>query len=160
MFSCVSQHNGQCVLGMRWGMLFLSFYYSLSGLRCCNFVSVISDTISCGSLIKGKCPLLRLNFYAVAALNTILGRWGKKASSEWKISGEPCSGYAIDKTDWDYYPNINPFIKCDCTDSNNTVCHITKLYVHFLLLILFSLAVHHVLDAGSKRVHIYHPPNK
>uniref|UniRef100_A0A0E0PJQ5 non-specific serine/threonine protein kinase n=1 Tax=Oryza rufipogon TaxID=4529 RepID=A0A0E0PJQ5_ORYRU len=65
----------------------------------------------------------------VAALNTILGRWGKKASSEWNISGEPCSGYAIDKTDWDYYPNINPFIKCDCTDSNNTVCHITKLRV-------------------------------
>ncbi|EEC78861.1 hypothetical protein OsI_19214 [Oryza sativa Indica Group] len=78
---------------------------------------------------EGKCPLLRLNFYAVAALNTILGRWGKKASSEWNISGEPCSGYAIDKTDWDYYPNINPFIKCDCTDSNNTVCHITKLRV-------------------------------
>uniref|UniRef100_A0A0D3G586 non-specific serine/threonine protein kinase n=1 Tax=Oryza barthii TaxID=65489 RepID=A0A0D3G586_9ORYZ len=65
----------------------------------------------------------------VAALNTILGRWGKKASSEWNISGEPCSGYAIDKTDWDYYPNINPFIKCDCTDSKNTVCHITKLRV-------------------------------
>uniref|UniRef100_A0A0E0I865 non-specific serine/threonine protein kinase n=1 Tax=Oryza nivara TaxID=4536 RepID=A0A0E0I865_ORYNI len=78
---------------------------------------------------EGKCPLLRLNFYAVAALNTTLGRWGKKASSEWNISGEPCSGYAIDKTDWDYYPNINPFIKCDCTDSNNTVCHITKLRV-------------------------------
>uniref|UniRef100_A0A0D9ZWD4 non-specific serine/threonine protein kinase n=1 Tax=Oryza glumipatula TaxID=40148 RepID=A0A0D9ZWD4_9ORYZ len=63
----------------------------------------------------------------VAALNTILGRWGKKASSEWNISGEPCSGYAVDKTDWDYYPNINPFIKCDCIDSNNIVCHITKL---------------------------------
>uniref|UniRef100_A0A0E0DP18 non-specific serine/threonine protein kinase n=1 Tax=Oryza meridionalis TaxID=40149 RepID=A0A0E0DP18_9ORYZ len=63
----------------------------------------------------------------VAAMNTILGRWGKKASSEWNISGEPCSGYAVDKTDWDYYPNINPFIKCDCIDSNNTVCHITKL---------------------------------
>uniref|UniRef100_A0A0E0L0C4 non-specific serine/threonine protein kinase n=1 Tax=Oryza punctata TaxID=4537 RepID=A0A0E0L0C4_ORYPU len=65
----------------------------------------------------------------VEALNTILGRWGKKASSEWNMSGEPCSGYAVDKTDWDYYPNINPFIKCDCTFSNNTVCHITKLRV-------------------------------
>nr|AAT85157.1 hypothetical protein [Oryza sativa Japonica Group]AAU44121.1 unknown protein [Oryza sativa Japonica Group] len=64
-----------------------------------------------------------------AALNTILGRWGKKASPEWNISGELCSGFATDKTDWDYYPNINPFIKCDCTDSNNTLCHITRLRV-------------------------------
>uniref|UniRef100_A0A0E0L0B9 non-specific serine/threonine protein kinase n=1 Tax=Oryza punctata TaxID=4537 RepID=A0A0E0L0B9_ORYPU len=62
-----------------------------------------------------------------AALNTILGRWGKKASSEWNISGEPCSGLASDNSDWDYYPNINPFIKCDCTFGNNTLCHITKL---------------------------------
>uniref|UniRef100_A0A0E0HBN2 non-specific serine/threonine protein kinase n=1 Tax=Oryza nivara TaxID=4536 RepID=A0A0E0HBN2_ORYNI len=65
--------------------------------------------------------------HAAAALNTILGRWGKKASPEWNISGELCSGFATDKTDWDYYPNINPFIKCDCTDSNNTLCHITRL---------------------------------
>uniref|UniRef100_A0A0E0DP04 non-specific serine/threonine protein kinase n=1 Tax=Oryza meridionalis TaxID=40149 RepID=A0A0E0DP04_9ORYZ len=63
------------------------------------------------------------------ALNTILGRWGKKASSEWNISGEPCSGLASDKSDWDNYPNINPFIKCDCTFSNNTLCHITRLRV-------------------------------
>uniref|UniRef100_A0A0E0PJP7 non-specific serine/threonine protein kinase n=1 Tax=Oryza rufipogon TaxID=4529 RepID=A0A0E0PJP7_ORYRU len=64
-----------------------------------------------------------------AALNTILGRWGKKASSEWNISGEPCSGLASDQSDWDNYPNINPFIKCDCTFSNNTLCHITRLRV-------------------------------
>uniref|UniRef100_A0A0D9WEG9 non-specific serine/threonine protein kinase n=1 Tax=Leersia perrieri TaxID=77586 RepID=A0A0D9WEG9_9ORYZ len=65
----------------------------------------------------------------MTALNTILGRWGKTASSEWNISGEPCSGLAADKNDWDYYPNINPFIKCDCSFSNNTVCHIIKLRV-------------------------------
>ncbi|BAS93053.1 Os05g0257100 [Oryza sativa Japonica Group] len=64
-----------------------------------------------------------------AALNTILGRWGKKASSEWNISGELCSGLASDKTNWDDYPNINPFIKCDCSYNNNSVCHIIKLYV-------------------------------
>ncbi|XP_006655141.1 probable LRR receptor-like serine/threonine-protein kinase At1g56130 [Oryza brachyantha] len=64
-----------------------------------------------------------------AALNTILGRWGKAASPVWNISGEPCSGLAADKSDWDNYPNINPFIKCDCTFSNNTLCHITRLRV-------------------------------
>uniref|UniRef100_A0A0E0PJS2 Leucine-rich repeat-containing N-terminal plant-type domain-containing protein n=1 Tax=Oryza rufipogon TaxID=4529 RepID=A0A0E0PJS2_ORYRU len=61
------------------------------------------------------------------ALNTILGRWGKKASWEWNISGELCSGFASTEIDWDYYPTINPFIKCDCSFSNNTLCHITKL---------------------------------
>ncbi|KAG8067604.1 hypothetical protein GUJ93_ZPchr0005g15325 [Zizania palustris] len=48
--------------------------------------------------------------HAVAALNTIMGRWGLKASSEWNISGEPCSGFASDATDWDHQRNINPFI--------------------------------------------------
>nr|XP_015639080.2 probable LRR receptor-like serine/threonine-protein kinase At1g56130 [Oryza sativa Japonica Group] len=67
-----------------------------------------------------------------AALNTILGRWGKKASWEWNISGELCSGFASTEIDWDYYPTINPFIKCDCSFSNNTLCHITKLRVYKL----------------------------
>ncbi|KAL5232434.1 hypothetical protein ABZP36_031210 [Zizania latifolia] len=65
-----------------------------------------------------------------ASLNTLLGRWGKKASPEWNISGELCSGKASDKSNWDDYPDINPFIKCDCSFTNNTVCRITKLYVY------------------------------
>ncbi|EAY97301.1 hypothetical protein OsI_19221 [Oryza sativa Indica Group] len=70
--------------------------------------------------------------WKTAALNTILGRWGKKASPEWNISGELCSGFAADKTDWDNYRDINPFIKCDCTFNNNTLCHITRLRVTYL----------------------------
>ncbi|KAG8067618.1 hypothetical protein GUJ93_ZPchr0005g15538 [Zizania palustris] len=70
--------------------------------------------------------------HAVAALNTIMGRWGLKASSEWNISGEPCSGFASDATDWDHQRNINPFIKCVCSYDNNTVCHITRLRLHEL----------------------------
>ncbi|KAG8067621.1 hypothetical protein GUJ93_ZPchr0005g14426 [Zizania palustris] len=66
----------------------------------------------------------------VAALNTILRRWGLKASSEWNIRGEPCSGFASDGIDWDHRPNINPFIKCVCSYDNSTTCHITRLYVH------------------------------
>uniref|UniRef100_A0A0E0LS85 Leucine-rich repeat-containing N-terminal plant-type domain-containing protein n=1 Tax=Oryza punctata TaxID=4537 RepID=A0A0E0LS85_ORYPU len=64
---------------------------------------------------------------AVAALNAILGRWGKKASPAWNISGEPCSGAAIDGTDIDDSATINPGITCDCSFNNRTVCHITKL---------------------------------
>ncbi|KAL5230824.1 hypothetical protein ABZP36_029600 [Zizania latifolia] len=56
--------------------------------------------------------------------------WGTKASSsEWNISGELCSGKASDKSNWND-SDINPFIKCDCSFTNNTVCHITKLYVY------------------------------
>uniref|UniRef100_A0A0E0AS33 non-specific serine/threonine protein kinase n=1 Tax=Oryza glumipatula TaxID=40148 RepID=A0A0E0AS33_9ORYZ len=68
----------------------------------------------------------------VAALNAILGRWGKKASPAWNISGEPCSGAAVDGTDIDNSPTINPGIKCDCSFNNRTVCHITKLRVYSL----------------------------
>ncbi|TVT98389.1 hypothetical protein EJB05_56309, partial [Eragrostis curvula] len=66
----------------------------------------------------------------VAALNTILGRWGLRASPAWNISGEPCSGVAVDTTDVDNNPNINPAIKCDCSYNASTVCHITKLKVY------------------------------
>ncbi|XP_062182288.1 probable LRR receptor-like serine/threonine-protein kinase At1g56130 isoform X2 [Phragmites australis] len=70
----------------------------------------------------------------VAALNTILGRWGKNASRwpAWNISGEPCSGAAVDNTEIDGNNYFNPSIKCDCSFNNNTVCHITKLKVYAL----------------------------
>uniref|UniRef100_A0A0E0PJR0 non-specific serine/threonine protein kinase n=1 Tax=Oryza rufipogon TaxID=4529 RepID=A0A0E0PJR0_ORYRU len=74
-----------------------------------------------------NCFFIPMIVEIAAALNTILGRWGKKASPEWNISGELCSGFAADKTDWDNYRDINPFIKCDCTFNNNTLCHITRL---------------------------------
>uniref|UniRef100_A0A0E0L0A3 non-specific serine/threonine protein kinase n=1 Tax=Oryza punctata TaxID=4537 RepID=A0A0E0L0A3_ORYPU len=67
----------------------------------------------------------------VSALNTIMGRWGVTSSTEWNISGEPCSGVASDASDWDNYPK-NPAIKCDCSFSNNTICHIIKLRVYEL----------------------------
>ncbi|XP_040382780.1 probable LRR receptor-like serine/threonine-protein kinase At1g56130 isoform X2 [Oryza brachyantha] len=68
----------------------------------------------------------------VAALNTILARWGLRASPAWNISGEPCSGVAVDGTDVDNNPNINVAIKCDCSFNASTVCHITRLKVYAL----------------------------
>ncbi|THU45434.1 hypothetical protein C4D60_Mb02t17900 [Musa balbisiana] len=69
----------------------------------------------------------------VAALNAILGRWGWTASATsspaWNISGEPCSGAAIDSTALDD-PNFNPSIKCECSYDNATTCHIVQLRVH------------------------------
>ncbi|XP_020554512.1 probable LRR receptor-like serine/threonine-protein kinase At1g56130 [Sesamum indicum] len=58
------------------------------------------------------------------ALNAMFQRWGISATNDWNISGELCSGVAIDDTQ---VTTLNPGIKCDC--SYNT-CHITALRVH------------------------------
>ncbi|XP_028086342.1 probable LRR receptor-like serine/threonine-protein kinase At1g56140 isoform X1 [Camellia sinensis] len=66
----------------------------------------------------------------VNALNTIFGEWGLSASNQWNISGEPCSGAAIDLTSIESTNgNYNPGIKCDC---DGTTCHITRLKVYAL----------------------------
>ncbi|XP_052165324.1 probable LRR receptor-like serine/threonine-protein kinase At1g56130 [Oryza glaberrima] len=67
-----------------------------------------------------------------AALNAILGRWGTSPPKTWNTTGDPCSGTAVDDTNIDRSQTINPGIKCDCSDKNNTVCHITKLRVNSL----------------------------
>ncbi|XP_073107614.1 probable LRR receptor-like serine/threonine-protein kinase At1g56140 isoform X2 [Elaeis guineensis] len=61
------------------------------------------------------------------------GRWRKNATTSpaWNISGEPCSGAAIDSTNFTN-PNFNPGIKCDCSYNNGTTCHITQLKVAVL----------------------------
>ncbi|KAK9121961.1 hypothetical protein Syun_019578 [Stephania yunnanensis] len=65
----------------------------------------------------------------VRALNSIFQRFGRSASNQWNISGEPCSGIAIDSTSFDT-PSFNPAVKCDC--SNNVTCHITQLKIYAL----------------------------
>ncbi|KAI3675658.1 hypothetical protein L1987_85250 [Smallanthus sonchifolius] len=44
----------------------------------------------------------------------------------WNLSGELCSGAAVDSTDLDS-GDYNPGIKCDCSFPNST-CHITRLW--------------------------------
>ena len=72
-----------------------------------------------------------VNLIAVRILNSIFQKWGISAPlGQWNISGELCSGVAIDLTNIDN-KNYNPLIKCEC--SANSTCHITQLYVsHFL----------------------------
>ncbi|KAH7545619.1 hypothetical protein FEM48_Zijuj01G0112700 [Ziziphus jujuba var. spinosa] len=50
-----------------------------------------------------------------------------KAVELWNISGEPCSGSAINGTDIEDDPANNPAIKCDCSYQSGTVCHITQM---------------------------------
>ncbi|XP_048438756.1 probable LRR receptor-like serine/threonine-protein kinase At1g56130 [Pyrus x bretschneideri] len=68
----------------------------------------------------------------VRALNSIFEQWDTQAvPGLWNISGEPCSGSAINGTEFEI-PDNNPAIACDCTYDNGTTCHITKLRVHAL----------------------------
>ncbi|MCL7036149.1 hypothetical protein MKW94_012864, partial [Papaver nudicaule] len=59
------------------------------------------------------------------ALNSIFRQWNTSAGSMWNISGEPCSGAAIDQTNLEN-PDFNPAIKCSCGTTNGS-CHITQL---------------------------------
>ncbi|KAF7835225.1 putative LRR receptor-like serine/threonine-protein kinase [Senna tora] len=59
----------------------------------------------------------------------MFNRWGISAiTNVWNISGQLCSGNAIDNTTQP--EEHNPFIKCDC--SIGTTCHITVLRVYAL----------------------------
>ncbi|KAK1367269.1 putative LRR receptor-like serine/threonine-protein kinase [Heracleum sosnowskyi] len=61
-------------------------------------------------------------------LNSVFRKWGISANSkQWNISGELCSGAAIDSTRMDGNAAYNPGIKCD--ECSSTFCHITQLYV-------------------------------
>nr|XP_023873219.1 probable LRR receptor-like serine/threonine-protein kinase At1g56130 isoform X2 [Quercus suber]POE84859.1 putative lrr receptor-like serine/threonine-protein kinase [Quercus suber] len=67
----------------------------------------------------------------VRALNSIFQQWDAQATTLWNISGNPCSGTAVNDTNLED-PINNPSIKCNCTYNNGTICHITKLRVQEL----------------------------
>ncbi|XBJ03906.1 hypothetical protein VPH35_022949 [Triticum aestivum] len=67
-----------------------------------------------------------------AALNAVFAKLGQKASSSWNISGNLCTGAAIDDTDIDNDPNFNPAIKCLCSTGNASLCRITRLKIYAL----------------------------
>ncbi|CAI9295303.1 unnamed protein product [Lactuca saligna] len=71
---------------------------------------------------------------AARVINAMFGQWEISESAVtamgWNISGELCSGTAVDTTtDFDSQ-GYNPAIKCDCNIPNSTTCHITRLKVN------------------------------
>ncbi|CAJ2656994.1 unnamed protein product [Trifolium pratense] len=66
-------------------------------------------------------------------LNSIFSKWSIKADqTQWNISGELCSGRAIDSSAKIDDTTFDPFIKCDCSFNNKTTCRITALKVYSL----------------------------
>ncbi|KFK41450.1 hypothetical protein AALP_AA2G132100 [Arabis alpina] len=63
------------------------------------------------------------------ALNSIFATWKIQAQSEWNITGELCTGVAIDDGVAITNRAYNPLIKCDCNFINSTICRITALKV-------------------------------
>ncbi|KAG5001070.1 hypothetical protein JHK87_022142 [Glycine soja] len=73
--------------------------------------------------MKIKCELMN----AARALNSIFKKWDILANpTHWNISGELCTGRAIDTSLIDD-TTFNPLIKCDCSYDNRTTCRITAL---------------------------------
>ncbi|KAG2321572.1 hypothetical protein Bca52824_014785 [Brassica carinata] len=64
------------------------------------------------------------------ALNSIFATWKIRAPREWNISGELCSGAAIDDGVTIDSRAYNPLIKCNCNFVNSTICRITALKVY------------------------------
>ncbi|KAG5561077.1 hypothetical protein RHGRI_004180 [Rhododendron griersonianum] len=69
----------------------------------------------------------------VSALNSVFSHWGISATNsttKWNISGEPCSGGAVDSTSIEITNgDYNPGIKCRC---DGTTCTIITLKVYAL----------------------------
>ncbi|KAK8594795.1 hypothetical protein V6N13_015711 [Hibiscus sabdariffa] len=66
----------------------------------------------------------------VRALNSIFQQWNPPEVNSWNISGEPCSGTALNQSDSVFEdPANNPSIRCDCSFNGGTLCHITRLKI-------------------------------
>uniref|UniRef100_A0A453QEQ2 non-specific serine/threonine protein kinase n=1 Tax=Aegilops tauschii subsp. strangulata TaxID=200361 RepID=A0A453QEQ2_AEGTS len=68
-----------------------------------------------------------------AALHAVFAKLGQKAGPQWNISGDPCTGAAIDNTNIDNNDIFKAAIKCEvCTGGNTSVCRITRLKIYAL----------------------------
>ncbi|KAL6652027.1 hypothetical protein ACP70R_010952 [Stipagrostis hirtigluma subsp. patula] len=107
---------------------------------CCLHGSVLCSVpmllllllLLAGAARAQQAPRTRTDPTEAAAVNAVFAKLGQAASTAWNISGDPCTGAATDGTVIDGNPNFNPAIKCDCSDQNNTVCHVTKLKIYAL----------------------------
>eukprot|EP00253_Pinus_taeda_P021104 PITA_21104 len=65
----------------------------------------------------------------VTALKSLSQKWSISSSNTWNLTGDPCSGQAIDSTPITD-TSLNPAFKCNCNFNNGSTCHITKLKVN------------------------------
>lgn len=64
-------------------------------------------------------------------VNSIFSKWKISANqTQWNVTGDICSGGAIDSNTVIDDNTYNPFIKCDCSFNKNTTCRIIALKVY------------------------------
>ncbi|KAL5731455.1 hypothetical protein ACHQM5_004180 [Ranunculus cassubicifolius] len=94
-------------------------------LFCCIFVPF---------LIRRVDAQATTDPFEVNALSAIFQQWGISSTDSvtpWNITGDPCSGAAINNSNFEN-PEFNPGIRCDCTYNDGTTCRITLLRVYQL----------------------------
>ena len=68
----------------------------------------------------------------VEVLNSLFKLWTMQSTTFWNMSGEPCSGSAVNESQ--FYDEVNKqAIMCNCSYNDNSTCHVTHLYVSILL---------------------------
>ncbi|KAL5216574.1 hypothetical protein ABZP36_007975 [Zizania latifolia] len=100
-------------------------------LHGCVLLLLLLCSERAGAQVQQQTPP-RTDPTEAAAVNAMMARLGLSAPASWNISGEPCSGAATDDTPLDDNPGFNPAIKCDCSDQNSTLCHVTRLKINTL----------------------------
>ncbi|KAA0051101.1 putative LRR receptor-like serine/threonine-protein kinase [Cucumis melo var. makuwa] len=96
----------------------------------CAIVSIVSHLIISSQAQNSTQPITDPD--QARALNSIFRQWRISApSGAWNISGNLCSGRAVDSTTRiDSNGNLNPLIKCDCPANGGATCLITQLHVY------------------------------
>eukprot|EP00253_Pinus_taeda_P032722 PITA_32722 len=65
----------------------------------------------------------------VKVVKSLAQKWNIESSAKWNLTGDPCTGLAIDSTPLTDV-NMNPAFKCDCTFNNGKTCHIIQMNVY------------------------------
>lgn len=97
-------------------------------VHCSQINRILTENYIYYIIAKNR-TLLICNVIAGRILRSIFRKWRVKASSNWNISEELCSGAAIDSARLDGNRAFNPGIKCYCS---STTCDITELKVYEL----------------------------
>eukprot|EP00253_Pinus_taeda_P031668 PITA_31668 len=65
----------------------------------------------------------------VKVIKSLAQKWNIESSATWNLTGDPCTGLAIDSTPITDL-HMNPAFKCDCTFNNRKTCHIIQMKVY------------------------------
>jgi len=66
----------------------------------------------------------------VTVINSLAQNWSISSSNTWNLTGDPCTGLAIDDNTNIDDTSMNPAFKCNCNFNNGSTCHIVQMKVN------------------------------